>query len=73
MLTRRNFFKALGTTTAIAGIEQSIALGDVPIHRWDDYDFGKGPIVRDRINQGPFGISQDAGWCNIANTTPSTE
>ena len=45
----------------------------MPVHRWDGYDFGSGPPVADRLNQGPFGIDQDEGWRNIANTTPSKE
>jgi hypothetical protein len=44
---------------------------DVPSHRWDGYDFGPGPRVTERLNQGPFDIEQDDGWFTIAATTPS--
>lgn len=46
-------------------------IGNVPVHNWDGYNFGFGPKVSDRLNQGPFGIEQDDGWCTIAVTTPS--
>lgn len=49
------------------------ARGDVPTHRWDGYDFGPGPRVTDRLNQGPFGIEQDEGWFTIASSTPSRD
>lgn len=42
-------------------------------HLWDGYDFGPGPKVTDRLNQGPFGIEQDDGWFTIASTTPSAQ
>jgi hypothetical protein len=51
----------------------ALALADVPSHRWDGYDFGPGPAITDRLNQGPFGIDQDEGWFTIAATTPSDE
>jgi hypothetical protein len=57
----------LASTPALA------ALADVPLHRWDNYDFGPGPAVADRLNQGPFGIDQDEGWFTIAATTPSDQ
>jgi hypothetical protein len=46
------------------------ALADVPDHLWQGYDFGS-PQVSNRLNQGPFGISQDEGWYTIFSTTPS--
>jgi hypothetical protein len=44
---------------------------DVPTHLWGGYDFGPGPKVTGRLNQGPFGIEQDEGWFTIAATTVS--
>ncbi len=44
---------------------------DVPGHLWQSYDFGSGPAVRDRLNQGPFDIDQDQGWQTVLFTTPS--
>ena len=43
----------------------------MPTHLWGGYDFGPGPRVTDRLNQGPFGIEQDDGWFTIAATTAS--
>ncbi len=60
-MRRRDFFRA---SAAAAGL-------DVPQHLWQGYDFGPGPRVTDRLNQGPFGIEQDEGWYTIATTTPS--
>jgi len=44
---------------------------DVPAHLWENYDFGNGPTVQERLNQGPFDITQDDGWQTILYTTPS--
>src|SRR5713101_8104533 len=65
-LSRRNFLRA-------APLSAVPALADVPPHRWDGYDFGPGPAVADRLNQGPFGIDQDEGWFTIAATTSSDQ
>lgn len=45
-------------------------LADVPDHLWEGYNFGC-PTVRNRLDQGPFGISQDEGWFTIFVTQPS--
>ena len=72
MARRRDFFKAAGAGALLAsGLGAESSRADMPVHRWDGYDFGSGPPVADRLNQGPFGIDQDQGWRNIANTTPS--
>lgn len=44
---------------------------DVPPHLWQGFDFGSGPVVRERLNQGPFDVDQDEGWQTILFTTPS--
>src|SRR5437868_1378288 len=44
---------------------------DVPSHLWQGYDFGSGPPVRERLNQGPFDVEQDQGWQTILFTTAS--
>lgn len=44
---------------------------DIPAHLWQGYEFGSGPSVRDRLNQGPFDIDQDQGWRTVLFTTPS--
>lgn len=47
------------------------AKADVPPHLWQGYEFSSGPLVRERLNQGPFDIDQDQGWQTVLFTTPS--
>jgi hypothetical protein len=68
-MRRRDLIKT-GVALA-AGMMPHRVRADVPSHRWDGYDFGRGPRVTDRLNQGPFGIEQDDGWYTVAATTPS--
>src|SRR5512147_2119185 len=65
---RRQFLKA---GAALAAAAPALARADVPPHLWLGHDFGPGPAVPDRLDQGPFGIEQDEGWFTIATTTPS--
>ena len=37
-----------------AELARGKAEAKVPAHLWGNYDFGSGPPVRDRLNQGPF-------------------
>ncbi len=60
-------------TFAVAGALTPTTRADVPTHLWDGYDFGSGPKVTGRLNQGPFGIEQDDGWFTIASTTASAQ
>jgi hypothetical protein len=72
-MRRRDFVKAgLGLTTATTLATLPI-WADVPDHLWQGYDFGYAPPVSNRIDQGPFGISQDEGWFTIYITDPSRE
>ncbi len=54
-MQRRDFIKG-GIVGSIAAAEAigNPARGAVRAHNWDKYDFGGGPVVRDRLNQGPF-------------------
>ncbi len=72
-MDRRNFLKTTGAVTVLTGLNFKPGKADVPDHRWDGYDFGPGPYVFDRLNQGPFGIEQDEGWQTIGWTNPSKE
>ncbi len=65
---RRNFIKTAATAAAIGGVGVA---QDLPSHNWDRYDFGPGPTVSDRLDQGPFGIEQDQGWFTILITSQS--
>jgi hypothetical protein len=71
MINRRNFLKTSGAAALLIGVGANTLKADIPAHRWDNYDFGCGPFVKNRLNQGPFGIDQDEGWRNIGSTTAS--
>lgn len=68
---RREFVKA-GAAMAALGVASRETRAEVPTHLWQGHDFGSGPRVVDRLNQGPFGIDQDEGWYTLETTTPST-
>src|SRR5918911_3836810 len=68
---RRNFIKAGAAASLAHGLITATAAADVPAHRWDGYDFGPGPKVTERLNQGPFGIEQDEGWYTVLVTSPT--
>jgi hypothetical protein len=54
-MNRRNFLKITGAVSFGAGALNNV-FGFIPAHNWEKYDFGSGPIVKDRLNQGPFPI-----------------
>ncbi len=70
-MRRRAFIKA-GPAIALLA-RPGLGRADVPDHMWDGYDFGPGPRVTNRLNQGPFSVEQDEGWFTIDSTTPSRE
>lgn len=53
-MDRRTFLKTGAAAAALSGIGFNKAHAFVPAHVWDKYDFGPGPEVKDRLNQGPF-------------------
>jgi len=52
-LNRRDFLSLAASMTAAGFVSKSL-YGFVPEHNWEKYDFGGGPKVKDRLNQGPF-------------------
>src|SRR5580704_4548672 len=64
-MKRRDLLKGALLLPALA------AYADVPPHLWQGSEFGSGPAVRERLNQGPFDVDQDEGWQTILFTTPS--
>src|ERR1700693_1424606 len=64
-MKRRDLLKGAAALPVIG------ARADVPPHLWEGFDFGSGPAVRERLNQGPFDVDQDAGWQTVLFTTPS--
>ncbi|MGC1659811.1 MAG: twin-arginine translocation signal domain-containing protein, partial [Candidatus Acidiferrales bacterium] len=53
-MQRRDFLKSGVALAAAIELGASKAMAYVPAHNWDKYDFGLGPSVTDRLNQGPF-------------------
>ncbi len=53
-MRRRDFLKS--TVAAAVGAELGLgkARAKVPAHNWGNFDYGSGPQVTDRLNQGPF-------------------
>jgi hypothetical protein len=66
-MRRRDFLKAGGTVAVAAGVPY------VPPHNFDKYDFGSGPQVSDRLNQGPFPTDLYPSWNVVMALTPSAE
>src|ERR671926_1507369 len=71
-MRRRTFIKAGATLSVATALGQTKAQ-EVPTHNWDKYDFGSGPAVTERLNQGPFGIEQDQGWYTVLVTSQSSK
>ena len=72
-MRRRDFVK-MGALMAGAGsVAPGRLLADVPDHLWQGYNFGAGPRVSNRLDQGPFGVGQDQGWFTIRATEPSVK
>ncbi len=53
-MKRRSFMKATGIIAIGMHAISNKLYGFVPAHNWEKYDFGGGPVVKDRLNQGPF-------------------
>ena len=53
-MQRRDFLKGSVAAAGLLGIGAGSAQGMVSAHNWGKYDFGSGPPVTDRLNQGPF-------------------
>src|SRR6201994_4040907 len=53
-MQRREFLKTGLALASAAELTKTKARALVPAHNWAKYDFGPGPHVPDRLNQGPF-------------------
>src|SRR5256885_16107625 len=53
-MQRRDFLKSTVAVAVAAELGMGKAEAKVPAHNWGNYNFGSGPQVRDRLNQGPF-------------------
>ena len=76
-MDRREFLRTAGVTGVAGGITGGPARAFVPAHNWDKYDFGSGPPITDRLNQGPFPQYPPEevvpGSSVVMATTPSKE
>jgi hypothetical protein len=68
-MRRRDFMKAGAILAGACSVVPKM-WADVPDHLWEGYNFGC-PPVSNRLDQGPFGITQDEGWFTIFTTMPS--
>jgi TAT (twin-arginine translocation) pathway signal sequence len=71
-MKRRDFLKTGAAIGAASSLMRPKLHADVPDHLWQGYNFGS-PHVTNRLDQGPFGITQDDGWYTIFSTLPSRE
>ena len=53
-MQRRDFLKSGLALAVAAEIGTGKARGLASAHNWSNYNFGSGPAVTDRLNQGPF-------------------
>ncbi|MGD0890058.1 MAG: hypothetical protein ABR923_00895, partial [Terracidiphilus sp.] len=53
-MQRRDFLKSSVAMAGALQVGTGSASAAVRAHNWDHYDFGSGPEVKDRLNQGPF-------------------
>ncbi|MCG6924154.1 MAG: hypothetical protein LJF30_02360 [Acidobacteria bacterium] len=76
-MDRRAFLTTTGTAALFSGAAARPASAFVPAHLWDGHDFGSGPPVSDRLNQGPFPTYAPEevvpGSHVVMATTPSRE
>jgi hypothetical protein len=76
-MKRREFLKTGMALAAAAELENRQAQAFVPAHNWGKYDFGSGPPVTDRLNQGPFPQYPPEAFIPsdevVMTTTPSEE
>jgi hypothetical protein len=71
MAGRRDFVKAGAALAATSSLGAARATADGSSWPWGGRALGPGPEVKDRLDQGPFGIEQDEGWYTIEATTAS--
>ncbi|WP_150133013.1 hypothetical protein [Acidisarcina polymorpha] len=71
-MRRRDFLKSGALLGTVGSVIAPRLRADVPDHLWEGYDFGR-PTVTNRLDQGPFGVSQDDGWYTIFITHASRE
>ena len=71
-MRRRDFLKTGAALGTVGSLMSPRLRADVPDHLWEGYNFGA-PTVMNRLDQGPFGVTQDDGWFTIFLTHPSRD
>ncbi len=71
-MKRRELMRAGAALAALGGMTATQAKAELPSHLWEGYDFGPGPRVKDRLNQGPFGAEQTEVWATIGATSQTS-
>lgn len=54
LMNRRTLLKLATATGLTLGFDKATAQSPTPEHNWENFDWGAGPVVRDRLYQGPF-------------------
>jgi hypothetical protein len=76
-MKRRDFLKSTFAASAALQVGAGAAHATVRAHNWGNYNFGSGPPVTDRLNQGPFPqYAPDAAIPSddvVMTTTPSEQ
>jgi len=76
-MNRRELFKTVTVAGLAAPLTVKTSAAHVVAHNWDKYDFGSGPPVKNRLNQGPFPeyAPEDLypGGDVVMTTTPTEE
>ncbi|MEO8064054.1 MAG: hypothetical protein ABI821_15060 [Pseudomonadota bacterium] len=67
---RRREFITAGSVAALLASRRGYGAA---VHNFEGYDFGPGPAVADRLDQGPFPTDGFAGWQVVMATTASKE
>ena len=53
-MNRRRFFHLAAASGLASGLRPSLTSATIPDHNWENYNWGPGPAVPDRLYQGPF-------------------
>lgn len=75
-MDRRELLKTAEVAGVAGGIAGGPATAFVPAHNWDKYDFGSGPPITDRWNQGPsppYAPQEVVQGCSVVMATNELE
>lgn len=70
-MKRRELIRAGAALAILGATDAGDSRAELPSYLWEGHDFGSGPPVADRLNQGPFGAEQTETWATVGSTSPS--